>query len=160
MIRFLVRAVSVVAALFFALCGALLVLLATLDPNDYAKELAAAVSERLGHTVEIRGGVEGSLLALNPVIAARDVRVANPAKGAEPDLARIRLVRLRLSLTSIVRRPLVISDIELSDPSVFLEVDKAGNRNWAFLKRFQNERGARREMPVIGHVTARKGRGH
>lgn len=119
--------------------GALLVLLLAaallapvlIDVNDYKPRLLAEVKKATGRDLAIDGPIGLSLLP-TPELSVEDVRLANLPGSQEPDMVRVKAMRVSVALLPLLSRRVEIRHIELIEPRIVLEVLPDGRANWAF----------------------------
>ncbi|MGB5442161.1 MAG: AsmA family protein [Gammaproteobacteria bacterium] len=113
--------------------AAVVVLPLVVDPNDYKPEIAAAVKEQTGRNLEIEGDISLSVfpwlgLDIGPT------RLSNAEGFAEPHMARMDTVQVRVKLVPLLSKQLQVDKVKLSGLQLYLGKDKAGRSNWADLQ--------------------------
>jgi uncharacterized protein involved in outer membrane biogenesis len=109
--------------------GALVAAPHFVDPAHFRTAIAAGLRRVTGREVVIAGPIRLSFLPV-PTLSAGDVRVANPAGAAEPDLLRIATADLRLAIPPLLTGRLVLRSVILTDPVLDLERLADGRMNW------------------------------
>ena len=104
--------------------------LAVVNPNDFKPQLMAAVEQATGRTLSIGGDLSISR-SLWPVIAVSDVMLANVPGGSRADMAHAERIEARLSLPSLLRRRIEITNLALTGPNILFET-VGGKPNWVF----------------------------
>ena len=117
---------------------AVIVLPLVIDPNDYKDEIASAVIEKTGRTLEIEGDISLSVfpwlgLDIGPT------RLSNAEGFAEPDMASMDAVQVRIKLVPLLSKQLEVDTVKLSGLKLNLAKDKSGRTNWADLQGEQTE---------------------
>jgi AsmA protein len=117
---------------------AVIVLPLIIDPNDYKDEIASAVIEKTGRTLEIEGDISLSVfpwlgLDIGPT------RLSNAEGFAEPDMASMDAVQVRIKLAPLLSKQLEVDTVKLSGLKLNLAKDKSGRTNWADLQGEQAE---------------------
>ncbi len=112
---------------------AIVVLPLIIDPNDYKPEIAAAVKEQTGRNLEIEGDISLSVfpwlgLDIGPT------RLSNAEGFADPYMARMDAVQVRIKLVPLLSKQLEVDKVRLSGLQLNLAKDKAGRSNWADLQ--------------------------
>lgn len=112
---------------------AVVVLPLIIDPNDYKDEIATAVQEKTGRTLEIEGDISLSVfpwlgLDIGPT------RLSNAAGFDEPHMASMDAVQVRIKLLPLLRKQLEVDTVKLSGLQLNLAKDKGGRTNWADLQ--------------------------
>jgi uncharacterized protein involved in outer membrane biogenesis len=106
----------VAIALLLALpLAALAVAALVIDPNDYKREIAAAVEQATGRALVLNGPLRVSV-SLWPTIEVEDVRLANLPGGSRPDMARVERIEAQLSLPSLLWRQVEFISLSLTGP--------------------------------------------
>ncbi len=113
------------------LIAALLVLPFLIDLNGYKPRIVAEVKQATGRDLAIAGPIRLSLLPL-PVVTLDGVSFANPAGAKDPNMAEVKSVAVWLSLPALLTGTLAASEVTLVAARVNLEIDAAGQPNWAF----------------------------
>lgn len=112
-----------------ALILALVLTLAVIDLSRYRDRVEARVAQQIGRSFAIDGGFQLRVLP-SLVLRAERVRVGNAAWGSAPQMLEIGRVAADIGLTSLVRGPVEIRALELSDVSLVLERGRDGRGNW------------------------------
>ncbi len=138
LLKFLLGALFLLAGLIVV---AVIVLPLIIDPNDYKDEIATAVREKTGRTLEIEGDISLSVfpwlgLDIGPT------RLSNAEGFAEPDMASMDAVQVRIKLVPLLSKQLEVDTVKLSGLKLNLAKDKSGRTNWADL---QGEQAATKE---------------
>ena len=112
---------------------AIVVLPLIIDPNDYKDEIATAVREQTGRTLEIEGDISLSVfpwlgLDIGPT------RLSNASGFEEPYMARMDTVQVRVKLIPLLSKQLEVDTVKLSGLQLHLAKDKGGRTNWADLQ--------------------------
>jgi hypothetical protein len=102
--------------------GALLAAI-SIDPDDFRQPLQTRLGAALERPVAL-GEMDLAFLPL-PALRIRDVRIAD-ASGAEPPLAEVDEVRLRLALLPLLVGRVELAAAELEGPTLRLELDASG----------------------------------
>ncbi len=128
---------AVLRAVIFGLLGlivlagiAFAVWVARFDPNAYKPRIERAVHDTTGRDLALNGPIHLSLFPLG--ITLRDVALSNPPGFASPHMATVRQVMLRLDLGPLLRRRIVVRQLDIDEPVVALERNEAGVPNWVF----------------------------
>jgi len=147
--------------------GAVAILLARVEPSDYAALLNTRVQQLTGRSLSIGGKVRLSI-SLVPTVSVEDVRFANATWGSRPHMLQARRIEVVVALLPLLRGEVEIRAIEIVEPDLFLETSAAGDPNWIFetadtaAKRPAQEKsertiGVHRVRVVDGVVTYRDG---
>ncbi len=119
----LIGAVLVLAALYLTLA----------DLSRFRPGIESLVSDALGREFRIDGEFS---LELFPVaaISIDDAVLANSDWASEPNMAEIGHLSARVSLWSLVSKPILVEDLRARDVSVLLERNESGEGNWEFFE--------------------------
>jgi AsmA protein len=101
---------------------------------DWRPRVAEAVRAQTGRELRIDGPLIVSLVPRLHV-AASGIHFANAPGMAEADMLSVGDLTLDAELLPLLSRRLVIDQLVIKNPSVVLDVDKAGRPNWAFSPR-------------------------
>ena len=107
----------------------LLIALFTLDLGRFSPPLLRWTSAAIGRDVAIDGAVSlrmGRIVRLT----ARDVRLANSPWGSRPDMASAARLTVEVDAWSLLRRPVIVTRIEVDGLDVLLERRADGSSNW------------------------------
>ncbi len=110
---------------------AVVVVVATFDPNAYKAQIIAEVRAATGRTLVLSGPLSLKL-SLRPAIEAQDVALANPPGFSRPDMARLGTLDLGVDLTGLFGGRITVSRLVLVRPDILLERSKSGATNWSF----------------------------
>ena len=97
--------------------------------NHFKPQIADAVRGATGRDLRIGGDLRISLVP-KVRVSAGDIHLSNAAGMSAPDMVSVGSVDLEAELLPLLGKRLVIDSLIVQNPSVNLEVDKAGNRNW------------------------------
>jgi len=98
--------------------------------------------EKTGRELAIRGDLELEFGWPRPHIHAGSVTFANPSWAAEKQMVASDAVEIVIDLPQLLLRHIVIPEVRLERPMVFLERGRGGRKNW-LLDRDQQDEGAR-----------------
>jgi AsmA family protein len=128
---------------------AALVMAAIAPPNwNFLREpVANGLASVLNRTVAIEGDLKVKL-SLQPEIEVNGLVIGNARWAAEPIMARVERMRLRVELAPLFHRRIVMPEAQLRGATVALERNSEGMSNWEF------EQGSRRSgwVPEIGSL--------
>ena len=103
----------------------------SLDEENYKKQLIQSTRELIGREMTVAGETSIRLFP-SPVITLNDVHVKNKSDMPSKELITIEKVRATVKWGSLFKNPLVVEDIILEKPSIYLERNKKGENNWDF----------------------------
>jgi AsmA protein len=101
-----------------------------LDPEAIRPRLVAAVEAATGRRFTV--GDLSLALSLRPTVALTDVALANIEGGSRPQMLTARRVEVQAYLLPLLSNRIEIARIEVEQPDLLLETDRAGRGNWLF----------------------------
>ena len=122
---------GLVALVVLAVIGVVIVI-NSIDFNQYRGEIAAQVQKATGRTLTIKGDLKASVFSLTPSIKVNDVTFANAPWGSKPQMATIGTFGADVQLIPLLSKDIRINRIVLENADILLETDKQGKGNWAF----------------------------
>ncbi len=126
-LRILALAVGIVVLLLVAVAIAV----STIDVNSFVGPIQARVKKETGRDLAIRGGVDLKL-SLEPRLVVSDVTLGNTAWGKAPAMITAKKVEAQVALLPLLQRRFEITRFTLIEPTIALETDAKGQRNWDF----------------------------
>ena len=129
--RFLRWVLLGVGGIVVLVIAAVVVVVATFNPNAYKAEIIAKVKVATGRTLVLSGPLSLKL-SLHPAIEAKEVALANPPGFSRPDMARLGALDLGVDLTGLLGGRITVSRLVLVRPDILLERSKSGATNWSF----------------------------
>ena len=102
-----------------------------LDWEQFKPEITERLEAITGRALAIDGPVDVSILP-TPTIKASDVRVANAAGAAAPDIAQIKAFDLRLALGPLLGGEIAVTSLMLDEPFIEFQRLADGSPNWLF----------------------------
>lgn len=135
------RAVKWAAGLILTLLVAL-VLLVTVGSNSLRGPISRAVTEATGRELAIEGNLTPLWSWVHPRIRAEKVRFDNPQWAREDHMLRADAVEITVRLAPLLRGRVVLPEVRLERPEVFLELTADGRKNW-LLDRDQKDQESR-----------------
>ena len=140
---------------FLALVVAALFLVPSfLDWEGFKPEITERVEAITGRTLAIDGPLKVSILP-TPTIEATDLRLANVPGAANPDMARIKSLKLKLALGPLFGGEIAVTGLEMTEPVIELQRLADGQPNWLFERRPEpaTEGGAAEEAAAAVELT-------
>lgn len=122
---------GLVALVVVAVVGVVIVV-NSIDFNQYRGEIAAQVQKATGRTLTIKGDLKASVFSLTPSIKVNNVTFANAPWGSKPEMATIGTFGADVQLIPLLSKDIRINRIVLENANILLETDKQGKGNWAF----------------------------
>lgn len=99
--------------------------------ETYKRQVEQRVEDATGRKLTIAGSVKFSLIP-SVAIVAKDVRFANAAGFAAPEMATLAGLELKLKVLPLLSGEIAIDSFVIDKPVINLEVDKQGRPNWQF----------------------------
>src|SRR5262245_44575300 len=109
---------------------AIVVVVATFDPNRYKGELAKIVKEKTGRTLTVEGKIG---LSVFPSVGVAVGKTTLSERNSDKIFARIDDVKVSLALMPLLSKQVVVDRVTLSGLNVDLVQDKNGKTNFADL---------------------------
>ena len=97
--------------------------------NRHKGAISAAVEEATGRKLAIAGDLSLRLLP-QPVLTARDVRLANMSGGSQPDMLALSGLQVLVGFGPLLRGEIDVRSLRLVEPVVLLERLADGRANW------------------------------
>jgi len=136
------RVLAWTAAALFAPLLLVVLLIAIFGWNWARAPIERMALERTGRELSIRGDLELRLAWPLPRVRAGSVSFANPPWAKEAQMVAADAVEIAVNLPQLLRRRIVIPEVRLERPVVYLEQAADGRRNW-LLDLDQKDEGAR-----------------
>ena len=101
------------------------------DLNQYKSYVESIVDKQLGRKLAINGNAAVGI-SLIPTLVVEDVELANASWATQPQMIKVQRLEIKLSLLPLLHKQVVIDNIELIRPEVYLETAADGKNNWDF----------------------------
>lgn len=141
---------------FFLLLG---LLIALLDWNWARDHAIQQVSEMTGRTLIIEGdlNIDWSFI---PRIRIEQVRFENAAWSEKPYMLELAAIDIQIDLRELIMGQIVLPEVSLIKPSIFLEKSTDGKANWEFdvMPVADPAPEDRTEFPIIKQLRIEQGR--
>lgn len=140
----------VLGGLLILVIGAALIVPFLLPVETYKAEIEKRALAATGRKLTIAGPVSFSLLP-SLAVSARDVSFANAPGAANPNMALLDRLEIRLKLLPLLSGEVAIDSFVLEKASLNLETDRSGRGNWQFDKAAAApaQSGARPAQPSV-----------
>ena len=129
------RLVKILASIIFSLIIIMAIggylFVRNFDLNHYKSYVEDIADKQLGRKLTINGNAYLGL-SLIPTLIVEDVELANAAWASQPQMAKVERLEIRLSLLPLLHKQLVIDNIAVVKPEVYLETSAEGKNNWDF----------------------------
>jgi uncharacterized protein involved in outer membrane biogenesis len=124
-----------------------------LDDNRVRVALEKGVTALSDRPFHVDGDFAISLGRITTVRGS-DIRWLNPAWSKQPEMLAARKLSLSIDLWSLVRGPIVISNAQADDATLFFEWNREGQFNWAMGKSSSDESSAPLRL-ILGETELR-----
>lgn len=114
---------------FFAVILLILVVPNFIDWSHYKRPIATAVKAHTGFDLDLKGPVHLQILP-TPHLSAEDVFIKNKSGGQAENLIELKSFSLNADFIPLLFGEIIIRQVELIQPVVFLETFKNGENNW------------------------------
>ncbi len=145
-----------VAALVIALVAAV----KSIDVNSYRGLMAHLAEQATGRKLDIRGPMDLKL-GLTPRLVAEDITFANADWGSQPAMVTAKRLEAEIGLFPLLSKQVHVYRLVLVEPTVLLETDAKGRRNWDFQAAgpvSEPHPAGAPVVPRVQEVTVQKGR--
>ena len=129
--KYLLWTTGIALAVFLLLVIASWVWMATLDLQKQSARIETLASGALGRDVHI-GGPLTLRASLFPRVSVANVRIANPDWAAQPDFLVVKQLEVEISPWALLRKEIVIRDIELNGATLYLQRGPDQDSTWKF----------------------------
>jgi uncharacterized protein involved in outer membrane biogenesis len=127
------RKVAAYSALAVAgLLGACVLVLTLMDWNRLKGPLERIASAHLGRTVTVTGPLQVRIWSRTPTLSITGLEIGNPSWETKPDFLQIENLQIQLDLHSLFRGHIVLRQVALRRPELYLHRDKSDRANWTF----------------------------
>jgi uncharacterized protein involved in outer membrane biogenesis len=99
------------------------------DLGRHKARIERFLTDQTGRAVTIAGPLHIRVLP-SPIVVADGVRVANASWGSKPAMVEIGHFATRIGFWSLIRGPIRVKTLEVSDVDVVLETNPEGDANW------------------------------
>lgn len=125
------KVIKILAGLFVVIMILVVVIISTIDVNEYKTDLVQLVEEATGRKLVIDGEI-GFAISLIPTVVIEDVKFANASWGSKPDMLSLDKFEVQVSLIPLLSGNIQVNRVILLAPEILLETDKQGAGNWIF----------------------------
>ena len=148
-----------VGAIFCVIAIAAVIFVATLDWNKAKPYISAGISKATGRQLSINGDLQVDLGWISTVRASQ-IQFENAQWSKQPQMAEVGLVDLQVDLWQLLSRfRLVLPNVTISQPKLFLEKNAEGSPNWEIgaAPDVTEPAQKRTEVPVIEKLVIKDG---
>lgn len=148
------RSFKWVAGILLTLILILALIVVFFDWNWLREPIARKVTEQTGRALAISGNLNVKLGWPLIRVHAAGVTFANPAWAKERQMISVDDVDFSLDIPTLLHRKIRMPEVQLNHPTVFLEINAEGRKNWLLDKQQLDENT---KIP-IGRMTVNQGR--
>ena len=120
------KVIKILAGLFVVAIIGVVIVISTLDVNQYKGEITRVAEESTGRKLDIGGDI-GFKISLIPTVVIEDVKFANASWGSKPDMLSLNKFEVQVSLMPLLSGNIQVNRVILLDPVILLETDKEGS---------------------------------
>lgn len=124
--------VAILIVLVVAVIGAGVVIVKSIDLNQYRPMIAQKIEESTGRKATLAGQIYLDIWNLNPSIAIEDVSFANASWGSRPEMAKLKRLEAQVALLPLLHKQIEVKRFILVSPDILIETDANGKGNWEF----------------------------
>jgi len=132
------KLIKIIVGLLVVVVIALVVIVSTLDVNQYKGQVIDLVEDATGRKVQIDGDL-GFALSLIPTVVVEDVTFSNASWGSKPEMVSLKRFEIEVALLPLITGDIQVNKIILIDPEILLETNKNGIGNWIFADKTKDE---------------------
>lgn len=132
------KLIKIIAGLFIVAVIAVVVVINTLDVNQYKAEIIEAAEQATGRQLQIGGDLQFAL-SFVPTVVIEDVKFSNASWGSKPEMLTLDKFEVQVSLLALLTGNIQINRVILLEPEILLETNKKGLGNWVFASKKAEE---------------------
>jgi uncharacterized protein involved in outer membrane biogenesis len=140
--------------------------LALFDWNRLREPISKLASEKSGHPVRIEGDLEVHPFSRTPSVSVSGLVIGNPdwvaqarPKEKDPPLARVGRIDFKLALLPLFRGDLVLPELQVDRPTVFVYRAADGRGNWSSGKQPRQAAASQPpNLPAIRKLVIKEGK--
>ena len=102
----------------------------TFDVNSYKGQIERVLLEKTGFPVSIKGQMQVTK-SLNPTLIVHDIEIKNATGFADVPFVKVQKAQMSFDLVAFFKNIINVQNIELSDVSMQLMVNRKGQDNWS-----------------------------
>ena len=125
------KSIKIIAGLLSVIVIATVVVISTLDVNQYKTSIIEATEQATGRKLQIGGDLRLAL-SFVPTVVVEDVKFSNASWGSKPEMLSLNKLEVQVSLLPLITGNIQVDRIILLEPEVLLETNKKGLGNWIF----------------------------
>ena len=126
----------------------------TFDVNSYKGQIEKVILEKTGLPVSIKGQMQLSK-SLNPTLIIQDIEIKNAAGFPDTPFMTVKKTELSFDLVAFFKKIISVQNIELSDVSIQLQVNRKGQDNWSRIaQKVQSAEDKKSNKPALSKAAA------
>lgn len=110
---------------------AVVVFIKTFDLNKYKPMIEKLVYDQTGRQLTLKGDA-GLKISLIPTVVVNDISLSNAPWAANKNMVEAQSVEVSVSVLPLLHKEVVINNVNLVKPQIYLEKNKDGAANWEF----------------------------
>ena len=125
------KIIKIITGLVVISVVGIVVVISTMDVNQYKGEIIEAAEKATGRKLQIGGDLQFAL-SFVPTLVVEDVKFSNASWGSKPDMLTLDKFEVQVSLLSLLSGNIQVNRVILLEPEILLETNKKGLGNWVF----------------------------
>lgn len=101
------------------------------DLNSYKNTIEEQVYAYTGRQLKINGNAHLGI-SLIPTLVVDDITLSNAAWAKQPQMLNVKSLKVQISILPLLKKNIVIRDVTLIEPQIYLEKNASGMNNWTF----------------------------
>ncbi len=147
--RFIKKTASVISSLIIILAIGGYVFVRNFDLNRYKTYITDIVRRETGRTLAINGDARLGI-SLVPTVVVNDVEFSNPEWAVNPQMLKLKKLEVKFAVLPLLKQKIVVDELILEQPEVYLETATNGQKNWDFTKGTKVAEAVKREASKAG----------
>lgn len=100
--------------------------------NNYKQTIEKITYDYTGRTLKINGNAHLGI-SLIPTLVIDDISLSNASWSDQPNMIKLDKLQIEISVLPLLRQEIVINDLTLIKPQIYLEKSSSGMVNWNFV---------------------------
>ncbi len=127
--------------LIVALVGGGYYFIKNFDLNKYKSYAEDLVYKETGRKLALNGEADLGI-SLVPTLVLNDVSLSNASWASQPQMLKVKQLEISFAVLPLLHKEIMINNINLVAPEIYLEQNAAGQANWEFSKPADGETAA------------------
>ena len=127
--------------LIVALVGGGYYFIKNFDLNKYKSYAEDLVYKETGRKLALNGEADLGI-SLVPTLVLNDVSLSNASWASQPQMLKVKQLEISFAVLPLLHKEIMINNINLVGPEIYLEQNAAGQANWEFSKPADGETAA------------------